>query len=257
MLNDEVRSTNLTVYSLRMRTDTEASTDLRIVFPGDSEMATRCREFNWASTSLGPPSEWSPALRTIVATTMESPFAMNLWCGPDLNLIYNDAYSLVLGSKHPRALGQPGREVWREIWPEIARLFEEIRSEGKTTFAQDALFLMERASGPPGQAWFTYSLSPVRNESGEIVAFLNIAAETTQRVLAERATQEARTAAEQAEGRLRAVFKQAPAFLAVLRGPDHVFEFANEAYLHLIGDRDIIGKPVVEALPEVVGQGFV
>ena len=240
-----------------MRTDTETKPDLRVVFPGDSEMAIRCREFNWASTSLGPPSEWPSALRTIVATTIESPFAMNLWCGPDLNLIYNDAYSLVLGSKHPRALGRPGHEVWQEIWPDISRLFDEVRSEGKTTFAQDALFLMERASGPPGQAWFTYSLSPVRNESGEIVAFLNIAAETTQRVLAERATQAARAAAEQAEGRLRAVFKQAPAFLAVLRGPDHVFEFANEAYLHLIGNRHIIGKPVTEALPEVAEQGFV
>ena len=220
-------------------------------------MAVRCRELNWASTSLGPPSEWPEALRTIVATTLESPFAMNLWCGPDLNLIYNDAYSAVLGAKHPRALGRPGREVWSEIWSEIAPLFDEIRKEGKSTFAEDALFLMERASGPPGRAWFTYSLSPVRNESGEIVAFLNIAAETTQRVLAERATEEARAAAEQAEERLRSVFKQAPAFLAVLRGPKHVFEFANEAYLYLIGNRDIIGKPVVQALPEVAEQGFV
>ena len=240
-----------------MSTDTDAITDLRIVFPGDSEMAVRCRDFNWASTSLGPPSEWPQALRTIVATTMESPFAMNLWCGADLNLIYNDAYSVVLGAKHPRALGRPGREVWSEIWPQIAPLFDEIRAGGKAAFAEDALFLMERASGPPGKAWFTFSLSPVRNELGEIVAFLNIAAETTQRVLAERETQEARAAAEQAEGRLRAVFKQAPAFLAVLRGPNHVFEFANEAYLHLIGNRDIIGKPVVDALPEVAEQGFV
>ena len=83
-------------------------------------MAVRCREFNWAGTSLGPPSEWPEALRIIVAATMESPFAMNLWCGPDLNLIYNDAYSTVLGAKHPRALGRPGREVWSEIWSEIA-----------------------------------------------------------------------------------------------------------------------------------------
>jgi PAS domain S-box-containing protein len=240
-----------------MRADTEATTDLRIVFPGDSEMAVRCREFNWAGTSLGPPSEWPEALRIIVAATMESPFAMNLWCGADLNLIYNDAYSTVLGAKHPRALGHPGREVWSEIWSEIAPLFDKIRKEGKGAFAEDALFLMERASGPPGRAWFTYSLSPVRNELGEVVAFLNIAAETTQRVLAERATQEARAAAEQAEERLRSVFKQAPAFLAVLRGPNHVFEFANEAYLHLIGNRDIIGKPVVEALPEIAEQGFV
>ena len=240
-----------------MNTDIKPTADLLIVFPGESEMAERCRQFNWAGTSLGPPSEWSQALRTIVATTLESPFAMNLWCGPDLNLIYNDAYSAVLGSKHPRALGRPGREVWSEIWSEISGLFEDIRGGGKAAYSEDALFLMERSSGPPGQAWFTYSLSPVRDEAGEVVAFMNIAAETTNRVLAERATQQARAAAEQAEGRLREVFRQAPAFLAVLRGRNHVFEFANEAYIHLIGHRDIIGKPVTEALPEVADQGFV
>src|SRR3954463_1841748 len=239
-----------------MATDTRTLSDLRTIFPGDGEMANRCRAFDWGTTSLGPPSEWSPALRITVATTLESPFAMNLWCGPDLNLIYNDAYCAVLGAKHPEALGRPGREVWREIWPQIGPMFDSIRAGGPPTFAEDAQFVMERASGPPGDAWFTFSLSPVRDEDGTILAFLNVAAETTQRVLSDRATRAARAAAERAEDRLRSVFTQAPAFLAVLRGKDHVFEFANDAYLTLVGNRDIIGKPVKEALPEVHGQGF-
>ena len=90
-----------------------------------------------------------------------------------------------------------------------------------------------------------------------MVAFLNIAAETTQRVLAEREAQAARTAAEHAEGRLRGVFAQAPAFVAVLRGKEHVFEFVNDAYLQLVGHRNIIGKRVIDALPELRAQGFV
>ncbi|MFN3651730.1 MAG: PAS domain S-box protein [Armatimonadota bacterium] len=56
--------------------------------------------------------------------------------------------------------------------------------------------------------------------------------------------------------RLRDVFTQAPAFIAALRGPDHVFEIANPAYLQLVGHREILGKPVREALPEVEGQGY-
>ena len=239
-----------------MATDSTTLSDLRTVFPGEGEMANRCRAFDWGTTSLGPPAEWSPALRTMVATTLESPFATNLWCGPDLNLIYNDAYCKVLGAKHPAALGRPGREVWHEIWPQIGPMFDAIRAGGPPTFAEDAPFVMERASGPPGEAWFTFSLSPVRDEDGTIVAFLNVAAETTQRVLSDRAMREARAAAERAEDRLLSVFTQAPAFLAVLRGKDHVFEFANDAYLTLVGNRDIIGKPVREALPEVRGQGF-
>ncbi|MET1756667.1 PAS domain-containing protein [Novosphingobium sp. RD2P27] len=57
--------------------------------------------------------------------------------------------------------------------------------------------------------------------------------------------------------RLRRLFEQAPGFMAVLSGPLHHFQLANAAYHRLIGGRDIIGKPVGEALPEVVEQGFV
>ena len=57
--------------------------------------------------------------------------------------------------------------------------------------------------------------------------------------------------------RLVEVFRQAPTFLAVLRGPEHVFEFVNDAYYTLIGHREVIGKPIREGLPEVVSQGFI
>jgi PAS domain-containing protein len=57
--------------------------------------------------------------------------------------------------------------------------------------------------------------------------------------------------------RLAEVFKQAPAFMCVLREPSHIFEMVNDRYLQLIGNREVIGKPVAEALPEVVEQGFV
>ena len=57
--------------------------------------------------------------------------------------------------------------------------------------------------------------------------------------------------------RLRALFQQAPGFMCFLRGPALVFDLANDAYFRLVGRRDILGKPVLEALPEVAGQGFV
>jgi len=55
---------------------------------------------------------------------------------------------------------------------------------------------------------------------------------------------------------LHDVFRLAPTFMAVLRGPTYVHEMANDAYYRVIGDREIIGKPLFEALPEVRGQGF-
>jgi PAS domain S-box-containing protein len=227
------------------------------VFVGASDMARRCREIDWRQTSLGPVEQWPEALRVIVRTILESPFAINLYCGPDHSLIYNDAYRHVLGAKDERALGRPGGEVWAEIWDQVQPMFDALRAGGPPVYFEDARFVMERQSGPPGEAWFTFSLSPIRDDDGQIVAFLNVVAETTARVEARRRADEALAAAERAERRLREVFAQAPAFLAVLRGRNHVFEFVNDAYLQLVGHRDLVGKPVTEALPEVASQGFI
>lgn len=227
------------------------------LFAGEGEMRARCRGRDWAATPLGPVETWPAALRWAVRTAMDSPFPMNLWCGPELVLIYNDGYRHVLGDKHPGALGRPGSQVWREIWPEIAPMFEQIRAGGPPAYADDAPFVIERhdAAGnaaAPGEpnAWFTFALSPVRDDAGGIVAFLNVVSETTGRILAERQLQAER-------GRLAEIFERAPAFIATLRGPDHVFETTNPLYKRLIGHRDVIGKPVREALPEVVEQGFI
>ena len=238
-------------------TELAVSPETAALFAGDSELAQRCRALDWSATSLGPVDDWPTALRTAVRMALECPFPINMWCGPELLLIYNDAYRDVLGIKHPASLGKPGREVWGEIWPEISPMFDVIRRGGSPVYAENARFIMERESGPPREAWFTFSLSPIRGESGDVIAFLNVATETTTRVRAERDAQEARAAAERAEGQLRDVFSQAPAFMAVLKGPSHVFEFANEAYVHLVDHRDIIGKPIADALPEVFAQGFV
>ena len=93
------------------------------LFAGDGEMRARCRAMDWSATPLGPVETWPAALRWTVRTALESPFPINLWCGPELVLIFNDGYGPVLGDKHPVALGRPGAEVWREIWPEIAPMF--------------------------------------------------------------------------------------------------------------------------------------
>lgn len=236
-------------------TDTRTPDVLESLFPGDGEMATRCRAVPWHQTSLGPVEQWPPALRMAVRTAMECPFGINLWCGPQRILIYNDGYRPALGAKHPRALGCPGHEVWSEIWSDVEPMFDAIH-RGQPVHAEDARFVMER-TGDRADAWFTFSLSPVRDESGEIVAYLNVVAETTARVRAEAALREARLVAERAEGRLRDVFAQAPGFLAVLQGPEHVFEFVNSSYLQLVGHRALLGRRVMDAIPEAVDQGFV
>src|SRR5690349_7506609 len=118
--------------------------DTAAIFPGDSEVARLCRATDWASTSLGVVEGWAPALRTAVRMALECPFPINLWCGPEQLLIYNDAYIGVLGKKHPSAIARPGREVWGEIWPQIGPMFDAMRAGGPPVYAESASFLMER-----------------------------------------------------------------------------------------------------------------
>lgn len=236
-------------------------------FAGPGEMRALCRSLDWVSTPLGDVADWPAALRTTVRVCMEAPFPMNVTCGPERILIYNDAYRSALGAKHPAALGARFQDVWSEIWDEIAPLFEQIGAGGAPVYVADAPFLVRRAdgdgagrenpgSGGPPNSWFTYSLSAVRDAGGDVVGILNVVSESTDRVLVEREREAARAEAEQAEARLREVFTEAPAFMAVLRGPKHIFEFANDAYYQLVGHRALLGRPVFEALPEARGQGL-
>ncbi len=220
-------------------------------------MRARCRALDWAASPLGPVDAWPAALRWAVRTALDSPFPINLWCGAERVLVYNDGYRRVLGARHPAALGRPGSEVWAEIWHQIGPMIQQVADGGPPVYADDAPFVIERAPGEgpataPGEpnAWFTFALSPVRDDDGTVVAILNVVSETTARIEAERQLTAER-------GRLAEIFEQAPAFIATLRGPDHVFETTNPLYQQLIGHRHVIGRPVREALPEVVDQGFI
>ena len=100
-------------------------------------------------------------------------------------------------------------------------------------------------------------------EGGALVGYAKILRDRTRERLVEERLRAAEAEAQRASARvaaegsrLRQLFHQAPGFMCVLRGPEHVFEFTNAAYQQLVGHRDVVGKPLVEALPEVVGQGF-
>ena len=228
---------------------------LHLVFPGNSELARRCREFDWARSPLGPVGKWPRELHTVVRACLESPFPINLWCGDDLVLIYNDGYRRLLGGKHPAALGRPGPQVWAEIWDRTEPMFDQVRAGGPAVYAEDQEFVIERA-GERETVWFTFALSAIRDGSGAIIAYLNIASETTQQVMARSRATDALGAAERAEARLRDVFAQAPVGVAVLRGPDHIYDLVNPLYQRFLPGRALLGLPIRDALPELAGQGI-
>ena len=86
-------------------------------FVGDSEMARRMREVEWAGTPLGPPHRWPAALRTAVGLLLRSQLPMYIAAGPEWALLYNDAYAPMLGARHPQALAAPFATTWPEGGP--------------------------------------------------------------------------------------------------------------------------------------------
>ncbi|MEO7103217.1 MAG: ATP-binding protein [Gemmatimonadaceae bacterium] len=227
------------------------------LFSGPGEMLARCRAFDWASTPLGPVSTWSLSLRTIVSAAMESRHPMFLWWGPDLIQIFNDGYLPSFGTtgRDVAALGARGREYWAEIWPVIGPQIEQVLTTGEATWHEDQLVPIQR-NGHVEDVYWTYGYSPVRDDGGTIAGVLVVVQETTQRIRAVAELEKARAEAELERSRLNDLFHQAPAFIVVLHGRDFVVELSNAAYDRLVGHREIVGKPLFDALPDLRGQGF-
>jgi PAS domain S-box-containing protein len=225
-----------------------------LVLP-QSETAALLKSTDWASTPLGPLKRWPQSLRIAVGICLNSRFPMFVWWGRELINIYNDAYIPVLGKRHPAAFGRPAKSAWEEIWPVVGPQAETVMQRGEATWNERVLLVMER-HGYTEDTWFTWSYSPIPDENGTIGGLFCACTEDTPRVLAERERDLLLAQKESEYGRLAEVFAQSPAFLAVLRGPQHVIEFTNERYRDLIGRRDVVGKTVREAFPEIAGQGF-
>src|SRR5579859_1530189 len=156
------------------------------VLAGGGEMEALMRSLDWAQTPIGPVESWPQSLRTSVSICLASRFPMLIWWGPELVMLYNDAYRPMLGaSKHPRSMGQRGRECWPEIWDIIGPMLEGVLTRGEATWSNDQLLPLDR-NGYVEECYFTFSYSPIRDESGGIGGVFTAATETTGRVLGER-----------------------------------------------------------------------
>jgi signal transduction histidine kinase/CheY-like chemotaxis protein len=214
-------------------------------------MGELMRRHDWSRSSLGEPDTWPQSLRTVVRLMLNTGHPMYIWWGPEGACLYNDAYRESIGpERHPHSLGRPAREVWDEIWDIIGPQIQQVRGGQGATWNVNHLVPITR-HGRREDVYWTYSYSPIDDESSPngIGGVLVVCTETTAQVLANK-----RIAAERDQ--LGQLFQQAPSFMALLSGPNHRFEIANPGYLRLVGDRPLIGRPLAEALPEAVEQGY-
>jgi len=153
---------------------------------GGGEMGALMRAHDWASTPLGPTEDWPQSLRTSISTCLDCAFPILVWWGPQLVMLYNDEYRTILGSeKHPFAFGTPGRKVWPEIWHVIGPMLAQVMASGEATRSRDLLLVMDR-HGYDEESYFSFSYSPIRDESGGIGGIFTPVLETTGRVIGER-----------------------------------------------------------------------
>lgn len=152
---------------------------------GGGEMGVLMRSLDWSKTLVGPVSSWPQSLRTAVSIILSSRFPMLIHWGPEYVQFYNDGFRPILGaSKHPGALGQPAYPWWTEIWDIIVPMFDRVMSGEGTWYVNQVVF--PNRYGYTEEAYFTFSHSPIRDESGQVVGIFQAITETTERVLDER-----------------------------------------------------------------------
>jgi signal transduction histidine kinase/DNA-binding response OmpR family regulator len=152
---------------------------------GGGELGALMRAFDWTATPLGVPESWPQSLKTAVRIMLTSRQPIWIGWGEELIYLYNDPYKSIIGGKHPWALGQPTRAVWKEIWPEIEPLLAKAMQGDEGIYVEDQLLIMER-NGYREETYYTFSYSPIPDDDGSAGGIICANTDYTQRVIGER-----------------------------------------------------------------------
>lgn len=147
-------------------------------FLGPGNLPALVAGHDWQNSELGPCADWSPTLKTAVSICMAAHSPMALYWGPAYVLIYNEAWRPIAGHRHPDVIGKPAAQAWSEVWSDLKDLFDGVLLEGKSHLFEDAPFTLYR-HGFAEDCFFSFNLSPARNEAGQIEGIINTVRETT------------------------------------------------------------------------------
>jgi PAS domain S-box-containing protein len=203
-------------------------------------------ERDWSATSLGAIETWPQSLNTALGIVLLSPVPIVMLWGEDGVMLYNDAYSIFAGGRHPQLLGSKVREGW----PEVAAFNDNVMKvclAGGTLAYQDHELTLYR-NGRAEQVWMNLDYSPVLDEAGRPVGVIAIVIETTQRVMSDRRLSTERE-------RFLQAFEQAPGFIISMRGTEHRVEFVNAAHRRIFGSDAWVDRTIREAFPDIEDQG--
>ncbi|MEJ0100066.1 MAG: response regulator [Pseudomonadota bacterium] len=243
------------------------ASDKHSFLSGGGELGELMRGFHWNSNPLGPPEGWPQSLKTAVRIMLTSRQPIWIGWGEDLIYLYNDPYKSIIGGKHPRALGQPARLVWKEIWPEIGPMLATAMKGDEGTYVEDQLLIMER-NGYPEETYYTFSYSPIPDDDGNAGGIICANTDYTQRVIGERQitllrelaalTVDARSSAEASQRSAEALLtngRDLP-FAAIYLAGDEGFRLAATAGITAGHAGAPVSLPVSEQLPWAMSESL-
>jgi PAS domain S-box-containing protein len=143
------------------------------------------RDFDWASTSVGPLETWPSQLKQACEMMLVSPEPVAIFWGPDLIMLYNEAYVAIAANKHPEMMGGSARVHWKEIWDVYDPLFDQIRVDGKALKQANAQVFLQRV-GYLEEGFFNLIVLPLLGDDGSVVGFYEPVSEVTKQTLSER-----------------------------------------------------------------------
>ncbi len=153
---------------------------------GGGEMAKLIKAKDWSTTPLGPIERWPQSLRTTVSLAQASNSPISLAWGAAHVQIYNDGYWPICGAKHPASMGQDFRECWGSVFSVIGEAYAAAWS-GKSMYLEKMRMFLDRY-GFLEETWFTFSFSPITDESGGVGGLFHPVTEMTSQMLSERRT---------------------------------------------------------------------
>lgn len=162
-------------------------TNAGTVLEDDWHVVSSLRQYNrQLCEAFGEPGEWAVPLRMAANLCLTTITPTAIYWGPELRLIYNDAWAPIAGEKHPWAIGKRASDVWSDIWHVIEPQLRSVMETGRAFAVADQLLPMERG-GRIQQTHWDYSFAPIWGDDGRVAGIFNQGNETTARQQAERA----------------------------------------------------------------------
>jgi signal transduction histidine kinase/DNA-binding response OmpR family regulator len=184
--------------------DVDASTsNAQLLVVGGGDTGALVRAIDWSTTPLGPSRAWPESLRTALRLCVSSRFPIALYWGDEFVMLYNDALLPMVGAnKHPQAMGRPAFEVLPEIRGIIEPLLQHVRTTGEATWSEDLMLPLVRGAAPE-ESYFTFTYSPIHDESNAVAGVFCAVIETTEKVIEERRLRLLNALAEGAQAKTR------------------------------------------------------